>query len=215
MMEFEISIRSLIDTIDHYLAGLSGEPDGVARVRKGIAKFRHRPFNSKPAQPNPSCGYLDEALAAIDTPALKDGIEQARPHLNWRTYDLYPRSEIGEFWPKRHAMVSLIGGGGFIPADDFEFGLFLMAPHTLYRDHFHPAPELYVPMTGPHGWRFGPDSAWVDKPAHAPVWNEPYAVHATWVHDVPFLCLYGWTRDVNAPAKVVPASDWDVIETQL
>jgi hypothetical protein len=201
--------------MDRYLAGLSGEPAGVARVRRGIAAFRQVAIAARPPRPNPLCGYLDEALRATDTKDLRTGIDQARPHLNWVTYDLYPRAEIGERWPNAHAMVSLIGGDGFLPADDFELGLFLMAPRTLYRDHRHPAPELYAPLTGPHHWRFGPDRPWIEKPAHVPIWNEPNAIHAICVRDVPFLCLYGWTRNVNAPAKVVPASDWNLLESQL
>jgi hypothetical protein len=213
--QLENSIRVLIEAIDRYLAGLSGEPAGVADVRRGIAAFRNGAIATRPPHPNPSCGYLDEALQATDATELRAGIEMARPHLPWCTYDLYPRAEIGERWPRAHAMVSLIGCDGFLPADDFELGLFLMAPRTLYRDHRHPAPELYVPFTGPHQWRFEPGGAWIEKPARAPVWNEPNAVHSTLVRDVPFLCLYGWTKDVNFPAKVVTASDWDMIETQL
>ncbi len=38
-------------------------------------------------------------------------------------------------------------------------GLFVIAPHVLYRDHAHAAPELYLPLTGPHGWRFAPGPA--------------------------------------------------------
>jgi Dimethlysulfonioproprionate lyase len=209
------AVRDLIGEIDHYLAGLTGELAGVTQVRRGIAAFGHGPVRPVPPQPHPACGYLDEALAASDAHDLKHRIQVARALLHWTVYNLYPRAEIGERWPEAHAMVSLVGGDGFIPADDFELGLFLMAPQTLYRDHCHPAPELYVPMTGPHGWRFGPDTPWIEKPAHAPIWNEPNAIHATWVREVPFLCLYGWTRDVNAPAKVVPASDWDVLETHL
>lgn len=209
------AIRALIGEIDHYLASATEGSRGVAEVRKGIAIFREGAVNALEPNPHPSCGYLDEALQVSDAQNLRRAIERARPHLNWSTYNLYPRAEIGERWPKAHAMVSLIGGGGFIPADDFELGLFLMAPRTLYRDHRHAAPELYVPFTGPHWWRFEPGGAWIEMPAHAPVWNEPNVIHATLVRDVPFLCLYGWTRDVNCPSKVVPAPDWDVIETRL
>ena len=100
-------------------------------------------------------------------------------------------------------------------ADDYELGLFLIAPHTLYRDHHHPAPELYAPLTGPHRWRFGAGASWIEKRAHETVWNEPWQVHATAVGPIPFFCVFGWARDVNLPAKVVPAADWDVIEASL
>jgi hypothetical protein len=210
------AIHDLIEAIDRYLAGLDGDLAGITDVRRAIAAWARGPVRPMPSNPYPACGYLDEALEVCEALDLKRSLERSRPYLNWTTYNLYPVRDIGERWPKAHAMVSLIGGDGFIPTEDFELGLFLMAPRTLYRDHCHPAPELYVPITGPHAWRFGPDTPWVEKPAHAPIWNESNAVHATCVRgDVPFLCLYGWTRDVNAPAKVVPASDWDMIETRL
>ena len=166
--------------------------------------------------PMPLCGWLDEALQTItQADALKQAIEEARPDLRWITYDLYDGNSIGPRFPKAHAYVSLIGGEGHVLADDFELGLFLIAPGTLYRDHHHAAPELYAPLTGPHRWRFGTGSPWIEKPAHVPVWNPSWAVHATLVADVPFLCLFGWTKDVNSAAKVVPAADWAVIEASL
>jgi hypothetical protein len=109
-------------------------------------------------------------------------------------------------------MPSLIGEGAAIPAEDFDLGLFLIAPHVLYRDHAHPAPELYAPLTGPHGWRFGPGTPLTVKAAHEPVWNLPDAPHLTKVGPVPFLCVFGWTKDTHLPARVIPATDWPELE---
>ena len=108
----------------------------------------------------------------------------------------------------------IIGADGPIPALDFDLGLFLIAPHILYRDHHHAAPELYAPLTGPHGWRFGPDRRLTLKPAHHPVWNPPYRPHLTKVGPTPFLAIFAWTRDVKQTAKVIPASDWPQLETR-
>ena len=208
------SIRTLIVEIDGYLAPLDGP--GIAEVRAGLARWGQGPVNLLAAQPEPACGFLATAVAAIEArPALQHAIAQSLPYLRWIAYDLYPRREIGPRFPQAHAFCSLIGETGFIPAADYELGLFLMAPHTLYRDHHHPAPELYAPLTGPHRWRFGAGASWIEKRAHEIVWNEPWQVHATAVGPTPFLCVFGWTRDVNLPAKVVPAADWDVIEASL
>jgi hypothetical protein len=92
-------------------------------------------------------------------------------------------------------------------------GLFVIAPQVLYRDHRHRASELYAPLTGPHGWRFGVQRPLRTLPAHRPVWNEPFAPHLTKVGPTPFLCLYAWTRDVNAGAEILPATDWSALET--
>jgi hypothetical protein len=86
---------------------------------------------------------------------------------------------------------------------------------VLYRDRHHPAPELYLPLTGPTRWRFGTGSPWETKAAGEPVWNPPDRVHATIVDAVPLLCLYAWTRDVMAPAVVDPAPDWAALDDAL
>jgi hypothetical protein len=207
-------IRHLIDASETYLRRFGS--DGARDVVSGIARWKDGPTQKVTPQPHPACGYLDEAIAAIDSAdELRNAIEAARPALKWITYDLYPREDIGPRFPEAHAFASLIGGDAPVLADDFELGLFLIAPKTLYRDHHHAAPEIYAPLTGPHGWRFGTDHPFRDKPAHEPVWNPAWGIHATLVRDVPFLCLFGWTRDVNTPAKTVTAIDWDMIEARL
>jgi hypothetical protein len=207
-------IARLIDEIDHYLADLKGR--GVEEVRQGILRFGQGPVSEdiKPAQP--ACGHLDASLFCINgADALRQAINEARRQLRWVTYDAYPPDMIGRRFPVAHAFATLIGRDGFLPADDFELGLFLIAPRTLYRDHCHKAPELYMPLTGPHEWRFGADETWMEYKAHIPIWNEPMQVHATLVRDIPFLALFAWTRDVTAEAIVVPAGDWAEIEESL
>ena len=153
--------------------------------------------------------------AGKETTALADAITEAGSYLPWVTYDSYPRELIGARFPKAHAFVSLIGKGAPFEAEDYDLGLFLIEPRTLYRDHRHLAPELYAPITGPHRWRFGIDDPWKELAANIPVWNEPQRVHATLVGEQPFLAIFGWTRDVSAPASVVPAPDWREIEASF
>ena len=205
-------VRALVDEADRYLAGLPGP--GVTEVRTLIARWRDGPVRLPLAGPNAVVGsHLANALDAMpDQPALAGAIAAATPHLRWITYDSYPTEEIGADFARDHAYCSLIGEAASIPAQDFDLGVFLIAPHVLYRDHAHPAPELYAPLTGPHGWRFGPDRPLVQKPAHQPVWNPAHQPHLTKVGAVPFLCLFGWTRDVRLPAHVIPASDWPELE---
>ena len=141
--------------MDRYLATLPGP--GVAEVRAGLNTARkvlspapaHLPQSDQPAARRAGC-------TAGGRPALALALAAAAPHLNWITYDLYG-PEIGEDFARGHAYASLIGEGAPILARDYDLGVFLIAPHVLYRDHHHAAPELYAPLTGPHGWRFGPD----------------------------------------------------------
>ncbi len=205
-------IRTLVEAADTYLATLPGP--GVAEVRQGLNRWRHGPVTPVHNPANPVVGaQLPAALAALHPthPALAAAIQAASPDLNWITYDLYG-PEIGEPFIKGHAYASLIGENAAIPAQDYDLGLFLIAPHVLYRDHRHAATELYAPLTGPHGWRFGPDRPLAIKPAHVPIWNDPNRPHLTKVGPIPFLAFFGWTRDVQAPAQVIPAGDWPVLE---
>lgn len=215
----ELAINLLVDEAGQYLAGLTvprQAAPGLAEVRAGLARWRNGPVSSRvSASENAVVSeWLAPALAALAPthPALAFAIAQANPGLSWTTFDGYPVDQVGRDFADGHAYASIIGEDAVIPARDWELGLFLIPPHVLYRDHRHQAPELYAPLTGPHGWRFGPDLPLTILPAHRPVWNDPFVPHLTKVGPVPFLCLYVWTRDVNAGAEILPASDWADLE---
>lgn len=197
--------RDYLLTLDH---------PGAAEVRAGLP-FDPGAMRSMPARRNAVVDrWLAPALkvAAQDQPILSAAIAGAAGQMEWVTYDAYPREDIGDAFASGHAFASIMGGDAPFAAQDFDLGLFLIAPGVLYRDHCHPAPELYAPLTGPHGWRFGPGRPLIVKPAHAPVWNPPLQPHLTKVGAVPFLCLFVWTRDVDAPARVLPSDDWAALE---
>lgn len=195
---------------ERYLAARAGQ--GIATVRREIGTASRGTPARRPGQPNPVVTrYLDRALAALlgDDPPLAGAIAAAAPLLRWLTYDAYG-ADIGPDFPKSHAYASLVGGADapFPARPDFNFGLFIIAPGTLYRDHRHAAPELYAPLTGPHFWRFTPGVRFRARAAHVPVWNRANRPHATLSGDVPFLALYAWTRDLTSRAVVLPADDW-------
>lgn len=210
---FERDLSLLIDHIDTYLASLSSP--GVEDVRAGIATWRNGPVVGQVPVVLPINRHMAEALdfaGKSGQPALAAAIAAIEPQLKWISYDHYPRALIGEGFATGHSYAALIGREGCIRAEDFELGLFLIAPHVLYRDHRHAAPELYAPLTGPHGWRFSPGAPLEWRDAHQPVWNEPFQHHATRVGPVPFLCIFGWTRDVDEIATIIPSDDWPALE---
>jgi hypothetical protein len=210
-------LQTLFDRACDHLNAL--EHPGAAEVRAGLARASGPPVAPPPRRHDRATPvverWLGPALGAIDPACqpLARAIADAAPHLGWVTYDSYPRDQIGEAFPAGHASAAIMGESAPFGAVDFDMGLFLIAPHVLYRDHNHAAPELYAPLTGPHGWRFGPGTALQVKPALAPVWNPPHRPHMTKVGAVPFLCLYVWTRDVNEAAQVLPAADWPELES--
>ena len=212
-LDASADLRACLSEAAAYLATLPR--DGVAEIRAGLAQWMDGPVTPFAPRPNAVIDtHLAPALAQLAPthPALAAAIGAAAPHLPWITYDLYPVEQIGPDFGRAHAYVSLVGEEAVIRAKGFDFGLFLIAPHVLYRDHRHAAAELYMPLTGPHGWRFGPDQPVAIRPAHVPVWNPSLQPHMTKVGAVPFLCFFGWTGDVAAPAEVLPATDWPALE---
>lgn len=209
----EALIRALVEEVDVYLGKLSGP--GIAEVRNGLQAYRSARYKEpKPAANTVVQQHLPAALvaAAATQPALAASISATAPLLNWITYDAYDRDLIGESFATSHAFCSLLGDEGAFSVGDFDLGLFLIAPHVLYRDHRHPAPELYAPLTGPHGWRFRSGAPLTIKQAHEPVWNQPNQPHLTKVGPVPFFCIYSWTHDNAKPAEVLQAADWPQLE---
>ena len=202
----------LIAEADRYLTTLPGP--GVAEVRAGLNHWRGGLVTLTPRAHPVIAAHLGDALAPLAAThlALAQAVAMAAPHLTWKAYDGYPVEQIGESFAGGQAYASLIGEDANIWGADFDLGIFLIAPHLLYRDHHHAAPELYAPLTGPHGWRFGPATPLILKPAHAPVWNDAHRPHLTKVGPVPFLALFGWTRDATKPAEVIPAPDWAELE---
>ncbi len=201
MIDQHHTISHLLQKIDRYLSDLNLA--NINDVQAGLGSSLSGPMQHVQPKTLPVCGHLNAALANMRDRNLAQAIEAALPLMKWVTYALYSRSEIGADFADGHAFATLIGEGAFHPADDFDLGLFLIAPNVLYRDHHHAAPELYAPLTGPHAWRFLPDEQWTSIPPDIPVWNEPWAPHATRTGDVPFLCIFCWTKDVNVPAKVI------------
>jgi len=148
-------IRNLIAEIDAYLGRFEGP--GIADVRAGIARCKHGPMREVTPSRIRQTSHVDTALDWMDANGdrtLGSAIRRAMPYLEWMAYDPYPRALIGDLYAENHCMASLIGEAGQISAQDFDLGLFGFGPNILYRDHQHAAPELYAPLTAPHGWRF-------------------------------------------------------------
>ena len=206
----EVIIRNLVSEIETHLLQLS-DPN-IATVLEGLKKWARGPVGPVQGRTLPVCDHLDTALQAMGKTSLTMAINDARPFLSWISYDAYPRDEIGALFADNHAFASIIGEGCALESADFDLGLFLIAPNLFYRDHHHAAPELYAPLTGPHGWRFKPGDPLVWKEAQEPVWNRAWHPHATMIGDTPFFAIFCWTNDVALPAKVIPSPDWPNLE---
>jgi len=213
----------LVVAIKGYLEAIVDESPGVPEVLNkfnaltlDLASMIHR----KPVPPAHS-ELLDVAIAGIPAgpmAAIRDALPAVVDLVEWRMdrgmFYEDPR-EIGDDYTHGNMNCELIGpNGNAFYHPDFTLGFFFMVPRILYCDHDHIPPELYLPLNGPHGWRFdlGP---WQDLPAGAVVWNQPEQPHAMRTYDMPFLAIYSWPRDVNNLCRVVHADDWRDIESEL
>ena len=110
-MSAEISIRAFVDAADDYLARHPGP--GVADVRAGLAASRAQRFEPHAARASAVVeAHLEPALASLcaGESQLAARIEAIAPHLEWISYDAYPREQIGDAFAEGHAFASVIGG---------------------------------------------------------------------------------------------------------
>ena len=77
-----------------------------------LAASRAQRFEPRAARANAVVdAHLAPALAGLrgGEPQLAAGIEAIAPHLEWVTYDAYPRDLIGDGFAEGHAFASVIG----------------------------------------------------------------------------------------------------------
>ena len=185
----EIHFLRLIFEADRLFATLPGP--AVAEVRAGLNQWRGGRVTLAPRRNPVAAAHLADAMVPQFDTHLAQAIAFAAPYLTWKPCDSYPIADIGAAFANGQVYAALIGEAATMLARDDDLGLFLIAPHLLYHDHHHAAPELYAPLTGPHGWHFGPKTPLIVKSAHAPVWNDPHRPHPTRVGPTPFLALCG------------------------
>ncbi len=102
----------------------------------------------------------------------------------------------------RFACAELIGPRGWVPHERFALGLVLLAPHSAYPPHAHPAEELYLVLAGRTRWQRGQEP-WGSRPPGAFVHHPPGWSHATRTAAEPLLGLYLWRGDVHEPSYFV------------
>jgi hypothetical protein len=148
--------------------------------------------------------YLAQTVA--ETMMLSADIAAAiaavEDHLCWKQSEPYSDAVLGEGFMANYGWCQLVGPAGFFPGDDFLLGLLLLGPGRHYRDHFHPAPELYWPLTGASLWRQG-GGGFAEKPAGTVIWHAANEIHATRTGSAPLLAVWSWTRDVAVSARLV------------
>jgi hypothetical protein len=176
------------------LSRLAGQDISVAACREP------RPRNLS------ACIWLAETIAAtmLVSPSVSASLAEIAPHLRWKQNANYSDELLGEGYMASYAYCEFIGPDGFFRGDDFLMGLLLLGPDRYYKDHAHPAPELYWTLTGPSLWRRAPGE-FETRAAGSAIWHAPNIVHATRTTGEPLLAMWIWTEDTAYPAQLVNA----------
>jgi hypothetical protein len=216
-------IQALIGSIVTYLQAHRAATRGVDLALDKLAEMdlSDERLIDLPPQGTRHDEVLTNAIAGIVAPELQDiadCLKAAQNDLVWREDNAQfypPGADLGEGYTKCNLHTLLIGPdacGHHNP--DFRLGIFMLGPRTLYRDHNHDAPELYLNLSEKSGWRFGTHE-WQDYPAGSLIWNAAGDSHATRVYDQPFISVFVWLENVHAPCNVIYFDDWAEVEQDL
>lgn len=196
----------LIGAIERDLAAIGGEGVPIALARLGEQDISDAAFVEPEPRNLPACTWLAETIAAtmMVSPSVSAALAEVAPHLRWKQNANYTDTRLGEGYMAAYAYCEFIGPDGFFRGDDFLMGLLLLGPNRYYKDHAHPAPEVYWTLTGPSLWRRTPGD-FETRPAGSAIWHAPHVIHATRTTNAPLLALWIWTEDTAYPAKLVDA----------
>jgi quercetin dioxygenase-like cupin family protein len=118
------------------------------------------------------------------------------PHLDalpWR-YSYEPRPDAPDIGA-RMAWAELVGPIAPFHSSKVCLGLTAIGPRLLYPQHYHPAVETYLVVSGTASWTA--DGSTRRHPPGALILHPSNIVHAMEAGDEPLLAAYAWTGDVE------------------
>mgnify|MGYP000026225795 FL=1 len=223
MTDKQCRIQALIQSIVTYLQAHRAATHGVDLTLDKLASMdlSEERILDLPPKGTRHDEVLNNAIAGIVAPELCEiagCLKAAKDDLVWREDNAQfypPGTDLGEGYTKCNLHTLLIGANacGF-HHPDFSLGIFMLGPRTLYRDHNHDAPELYLNLSERSGWRFGTRD-WQNYSAGSLIWNKAGDPHATRVYDKPFISIFVWLENVNSPCNVIHFDDWIEVEQDL
>ncbi len=200
-------VRHVIGRIARGLMARGG--DGVENVIQRLSEQPLRDPDFKAPEPalKPVVKHLEATFAAARTldVELADALKVLAPALHWDQSPSYTDAILGAGFKDNYAWAELIGPKGFFAGNDYLMGVLLLGPHRHYLDHYHPAPELYWPLTAPSDWRKGDDQPFITRQQGEVIWHPSMVTHATITHEKPLLAVYVWTRNVSVGARLCAA----------
>jgi quercetin dioxygenase-like cupin family protein len=192
---------ALIAAIMRELVDFPDDTLGVMDVLTGIASqdLSEENFSTPPPKRLPACSLLPQSVAAglVVSPRVCGAIAALEDRMHWFHTEHYSDQAMGQpGYMDNYAAMEIIGDRGYFAGDDFRLGLMILGPGLTYPDHHHAAPELYWLLTGPIEYRRAPGGFQMAGTADT-IWNEPNEIHAMKTGEVPMLCVWAWTKDVD------------------
>ena len=195
--------RQLVQTITRGLSARQG--NGIAEVLARLAEQDTSEAAFRVPEPRglPVLQFLPHCMGEVTRfdPQLAACIAALEGSLQWRQSPAYTDDILGAGFGANYGWAEIIGPHGFFPGSDFLLGMLMLGPNRHYPDHYHPAPELYWPLTSDSRW--SADGRPFDvKPQGAIIWHPAMMLHATITRDSPLLALWCWTNNTSIPAKL-------------
>lgn len=188
----EDAVLNVIAATRLVLSGRAAVPDEVGREARRILGLELPPLTGRfDASTFPITEFIGDALkhGAPATRPLLEAAAPALPLLPWK-YNYAPRADIPD--PDRKmAWGEIVGPEAPLVSDRFCLGFTLIAPHSFYPSHRHPATELYLVLAGTAEWTLDGDAE-MRQPGTF-VLHPSGAAHSMRTFDEPLLALYTWS----------------------
>lgn len=201
--ELHDTARWLIGAVARGLNQRPGEGVSEVLARLGAQDLSADVFREPEPRLLPVLRHLPQCIgeAMLVDPDLAAALAAIEEALQWRQSASYTDALLGEGFTQNYGWAEIIGPNGFYPGDDFLLGVLMLGPGRHYRDHYHPAPELYWPLTSASEWSVN-SGPLVEKPQGVTIWHPPMTMHATRTRASPLLAVWSWTGDTATPAKL-------------
>lgn len=186
---------ALLARLRHVLESLE-EPHGALLPRS------LRPGGGQPPTSFPVLTQLPQLAqgAPHACHAAIEALQDAAPSLHWR--QTYGRDNPNDDFLDNYAWVELIGKAGLYHDSSTSIGLLLLGAHTHYPEHFHPATELYIPLSGKAEW-YDEDAGWRQVTPLTPILHRTMIRHAMRTGDEPLLAFFQWSGpDITSHARM-------------
>ena len=164
----------------------------------------------KPTHTDTLIKLFNAAVLNMDSPKrslnrLNKILIKANPYIHWYPNNVYETE--AEAKKSDNYCANIIGmeresqGNPFLfYSDKVLVGLFLMGPNKLYPEHFHPASEMWVVLSGKAWWKRGEEEWKIREPGEY-FFHSSNESHAMETMGEPLLALWAWTGDLDQWAK--------------